>query len=501
MARGVTDAAGPRCALVSSGPMTRIFSPRDQRAFATLSGDFNPIHVDPVAARRLLVGKPVVHGVHGLLWALDRALAAALLAGPVKLTELRAAFRKAILVNEPVELRVVGEGLRRKLDLTADGAKVATISVAWEAGDGASAGRGIRDAAPPRTECRVRAAADLGSVSGRLPLFLDKTAAAELFPYALRLLPPAQLAGILAATRLAGMEAPGLHSLLSGIDLLTGESGGSSELVYRTAGFDERMSRLTLTVDSPGFTGEVSSILRPPPARQTPVSELMPLIRPGEFAGRRALIIGGSRGLGEAAVKLLAGGGADVRFTYHTGRGDAEALVAELGASGREAACFAYDCSTDAPKLAAVLGGWAPDVMCYFATPFISASPAGRFSRNLFEQFCRCYVDGLQQAFLAVRSLSPRLRDVIAPSTIYVEDPPANLGEYAAAKSAAETLCRVLAKTHKGVRFHAPRLPRLATDQTSGLLGREEADPALALLPLLRGMQGSPSRQEPCTKG
>jgi hypothetical protein len=36
------------------------FTPADQRAFARLSGDFNPVHQDPVAARRTVAGEPIV---------------------------------------------------------------------------------------------------------------------------------------------------------------------------------------------------------------------------------------------------------------------------------------------------------------------------------------------------------------------------------------------------------------------------------------------------------
>src|SRR5206468_265033 len=47
------------------------FTPADQQAFARLSGDFNPIHLDPVAARLVAAGAPIVHGVNLLLRALD----------------------------------------------------------------------------------------------------------------------------------------------------------------------------------------------------------------------------------------------------------------------------------------------------------------------------------------------------------------------------------------------------------------------------------------------
>ena len=50
---------------------SRTFSSADQVAFEKLSGDNNPLHMDAVAARRFLFGRPVVHGIHLVLWALD----------------------------------------------------------------------------------------------------------------------------------------------------------------------------------------------------------------------------------------------------------------------------------------------------------------------------------------------------------------------------------------------------------------------------------------------
>jgi acyl dehydratase len=50
---------------------SRVVSEAMQEQFARLSGDRNPMHMDAVAARRTQAGKPVVHGVHTLLWALN----------------------------------------------------------------------------------------------------------------------------------------------------------------------------------------------------------------------------------------------------------------------------------------------------------------------------------------------------------------------------------------------------------------------------------------------
>ena len=48
---------------------------------------------------------------------------------------------------------------------------------------------------------------------------------------------------------------------------------------------------------------------------------------------RRVLVTGGGRGLGSAIVRMLAGAGHDVTFTYRSAGTEADALVKELGAA------------------------------------------------------------------------------------------------------------------------------------------------------------------------
>src|SRR5258706_13144889 len=49
----------------------RSFTDQDQKLFAAISLDVNPLHMDPLAARRLMTGKQAVHGVHVLLAAVE----------------------------------------------------------------------------------------------------------------------------------------------------------------------------------------------------------------------------------------------------------------------------------------------------------------------------------------------------------------------------------------------------------------------------------------------
>lgn len=53
-----------------------------------------------------------------------------------------------------------------------------------------------------------------------------------------------------------------------------------------------------------------------------------------DLSGKRALVTGGSRGVGAATARMLAEAGADVAITYRTRRDEAEAVAAELRQRG-----------------------------------------------------------------------------------------------------------------------------------------------------------------------
>jgi NAD(P)-dependent dehydrogenase (short-subunit alcohol dehydrogenase family) len=53
-----------------------------------------------------------------------------------------------------------------------------------------------------------------------------------------------------------------------------------------------------------------------------------------DLAGKAALVTGGSRGIGAAVARALAGAGANVAITYLSSRQAAESVAAELRAKG-----------------------------------------------------------------------------------------------------------------------------------------------------------------------
>src|SRR5262249_26257100 len=143
-----------------------------------------------------------------------------------------------------------------------------------------------------------------------------------------------------------------------------------------------------------GADGEATALFRPDPVIQPSSAELALRVDAGEFSGQHALVIGGSRGLGEVAAKLLSLGGARVAITVARGRADAERVCADIAASGGECSALHFDV-LDPP--AALPSGqlpseFRPTHLYYFATPSIQIVKGRPFDAAQFRDYCDYYV-------------------------------------------------------------------------------------------------------------
>jgi hypothetical protein len=472
----------------------RRFTAHDQEAFAALSGDRNPIHLDPLRARRTVFGRVLVHGIHATLWGLEASLGPG--DGTVVLRSLRVSFPSAIGIGDPVLMSQQPADDAVEVALEVRGSRAASIRYV-SSPDRNPAGPVPLDAVPESGACRDTVPEELPARSGRLPLRLDRARAARLFPVLARRLEPIQFAQLLASTRLVGMECPGLRSVFlelamdfsnpaaESMDAPGGEpAAGGPELTWRVARYVPALSLVSMDLQSHRMTGSIKAFVRPAPRLQPPARELAGSVRSGEFAGQRALVIGGSRGLGEVTAKLLAAGGASVVLTYRHGIAEAEEVVRDIAGCGGGSSCAPWDVLR--PGEAPLPPGWSPTHLYYFATPHIATGLPGSFSADLFDTFRAYYVTGLLDSVAALAGRSADLRAVFCPSSVYVEAPPPNLAEYSAAKSEGEQAARRLAAEHPGWVVDAPRLPRLATDQTATMIRTASEEPAPVLLPHLR---------------
>jgi MaoC like domain len=461
---------------------SRTFTSADQVAFAKLSRDKNPLHMDAVAARRFLFGKQVVHGIHLVLWALDDYAGEGF--APFRFRGIKAQFLRPVGIQETVCCSLAGrQNQRVELELTSLDGLSTKIQIEFESWqqrkDTLPAGL------PEQRSPRALAESQVASQTGHLDLLLDPELAVTLFPRLAECIPAVQIATLLATSRLVGMESPGLNSVYFELDLLSAANAGQDRLQYRVTRYEKALRLVVMQVDAPDLAGTIKAFVRPPVQKQAAYVELKSQVVSTEFSDQHALVVGGSRGLGEVAVKLLCAGGANVKFTYHRGQEDAIQLRDEVIAERGTADYLQLDVlHFDDGSFINELGNWRSTHLYFFATPFISSSATRLFSSDLFARFCAYYVNGFANL---VSQLAPLgLKYVLYPSSVFINEVPPHMGEYIAAKAAGEMLCTFLEKTHRGMIIQCPRLPRLATDQTVSLRQINNADPVPVILNALR---------------
>jgi 3-oxoacyl-[acyl-carrier protein] reductase len=168
------------------------------------------------------------------------------------------------------------------------------------------------------------------------------------------------------------------------------------------------------------------------------------------LAGRRALVTGGSRGIGAEIVRTLAADGAAVAFTYGSSAAEAEKLAAQVTGSGGTAVAIQAD-SGDPEQVAkavdetvAQLGGL--DILVNNA----GVAYVGDVESLTMEQFDRLVAINVKGVFVAIQRAVPhlgttgRIINIGSINADRVPDP--GLSIYAMSKAAVAGLTRGLAR-------------------------------------------------------
>jgi hypothetical protein len=317
----------------------------------------------------------------------------------------------------------------------------------------------------------------------------SSTAYAEQFPGASRLIGSLGVATLGCSSYLVGMIVPGLHSIYHQAELRFSAPGDHLEVLrFKVTAVDPRFRRVIIDIAAPGVHGSLTTEIRPAPVNQASIASIAPMVTPGEFARQVAMVIGGSRGLGETTAKIVAAGGGKVIVTYAQGASDAGRVAAEIINWGGHCESVAYDVLADALQQLRQLGT-PPTHFYYFATPTISRRKSTLLAPALVEKFNAFYVRGFLELVNAARQLCPQGLSIFYPSSVYVQQRPLGMIEYAMSKAAGEALCVDIARSMPEVRLLVERLPLLLTDQTAALIQDDAGDPSRIMLPIIRRLQ------------
>jgi acyl dehydratase/NAD(P)-dependent dehydrogenase (short-subunit alcohol dehydrogenase family) len=473
---------------------SRTFGEHDQALFARLSADFNPLHIDPVAARRTDAGAPVVHGIHAALWALDKLVEAGAVADQI--VSLRVQFTKFIYVGGTVDLRLLH---RDEKSITAELALNGLTKTTLVLGLGTR--KQSAAIAPPvntSTKARVNGSAnvlrieEMADLSGCMDFATPAGEIGRLFPHAASVIGCRRVAAIALLSRLVGMICPGLHSIFSAFTIeLVNDLGNEDGIRFHVSKTHNKFRMVRMDVSGAGICGNVQAFVRQPPIAQAASSDIVKIVSPTEFAGSTALIIGGSRGLGEVTAKVIAAGGGKVIVTYATGREDALRLTEEIGREVAPDMChaFRFEARENIANQLSAIGDCKITHLYYFATPRIFRQKEGLFVKSTFDDFLEVYVKGFYDCcrFLADHGSRPLIANY--PSSVFVDEHPLTMTEYSMAKAAGEMLCADMNRSDCGIHVVVSRLPPLLTDQTATVIPVETADPLEVMLPIIRNVQ------------
>ncbi len=239
---------------------------------------------------------------------------------------------------------------------------------------------------------------DIEGRSGRICFAADLDAFREAFPGAVPLVGAHRLRGLAALSRLVGMECPGLHSIFASIHVeLTHQD--DREINYHVKSVDARFNMVDVAIEGAALRGRVQAFLRPSPTRQLSAGAVAELVADGAYSGHHALIVGGSRGLGELTAKRSRWRVAPWRSPTPSGSLRQRRWPRRSMRLG-SAAMLRYDAgSPAAPQLEDVAG---VTHVYYFATPRIAVGRDEFFDATAFDAYARIYVTGFHDLVTAL---------------------------------------------------------------------------------------------------
>lgn len=208
-----------------------------------------------------------------------------------------------------------------------------------------------------------------------------------------------------------------------------------------------------------------------------------------DLTGKRALVTGGSRGIGRACAEALGRAGADVLVTYHRAAAAANEAVAALAALGRDARCARVDVAS-AGDVEALF----EEVRRAWGRLDILVNNAGVIADALVAvtepaEFERVVAVDLTGAFLCTRAAVPLMLPQHAGKIVNVSSVAALRGgrgqaNYAAAKAGLLGLTRACAAelAPKGIQVNAV-VPGMIATEMSARARKRGGEALLAAIP------------------
>lgn len=273
--------------------------------------------------------------------------------------------------------------------------------------------------------------------------------------------------------------------MLSGLKVIIGERDNVTP-EWTIENYDERFNRLKLAYNTTNIRGTIDAFHFPQSEKALSDTGFQEInIINNEFVKVNALVVGGSRGLGNAVARMLCAGGAKVTITYNNGKLEAEKFQQEMISNGMSCNVVELSVDDEIGKKSSIKGF---NQVYYFASPKIFDRKPPNFDNHQYKKFYKFYVTYFQQLCQSIVQ-DGDLISVFYPSSVAAENVVPGMEEYGKAKSLGEILCEEINSSSAGrLKVIYPRLPRLDTDQTVSIVPVKNNDPYRCMIDHIREM-------------
>ena len=452
------------------------FGEMDLVKFADFSGDFNQIHLDSNYASRTPYEKPIVHGIHLLLYSLEHLTPKVLM--PIK--SCRVIFNKSVQINQ--EITINWDAHSNLLSINDNNSKVLVSITDICFREQILQKINHKPLSHQRQEFLPQET-DISSLKIDSEILYEYNGNSQLcevlYPELTKLNSVSTLCEIAKLSAFVGMKIPGKYSLFRSINIEMSNFDNTTQ-TFNISSIDKRVGAVSIEYTGFEIKAQINTFFRPKPIAIPNCSEINQILAVNiKYENKSVLIIGGSRGIGAWASKIFAIYGFSVTLTYNKNYLEAKNIQDDIVSFGGNCSIVKFDVLTSPINL------WQKDrfeYVLYFATPAIVANYSGVFDSARYYKFRKFYVETFEKF---VVEMSPKCSKFFYPSTMLIDSPELGFEEYIKAKTEGERICERYTGA-KNRRIIVRRLPRLATDQNNWIFGRNTISPIAEVIEIFK---------------
>lgn len=264
-----------------------------------------------------------------------------------------------------------------------------------------------------------------------------------------------------------GMYWPGKNSLFVGFNIFL-KNIKKKNIYLKILKTDNRTGYSIVNYKSYNCIGKIFTFFTQERAQQPSLTYLSKKIPKETLIKHKALIVGGSRGLGELTAKIIATSGGKVTITYNNNQALAKNLLNKFKKRGLKLNLKKFKINSNGNFNHKSLKNNNYNCLYYFATPIIYRQKNIKFDKKIFNNFNNIYCKALVKIIKVLK-----IKDLIIfyPSTVYNFKNNKNFSEYILAKRNGVKKLKIMEKKYKIISI-IKNLPPFKTDQNNTIFSQ-----------------------------